>query len=418
MKWLALLLLTMTPAAAAQPFARAAVEGGDGIVPGQQVHVIIDVFAPDFFTSPPQFPLFDLLDALVTLPDDRAQNMMQTVDGQQYSGIRRIYAVVPERAGSFTIPPIRIPLGWSVDGKPMLGDVVTSPVAFQVDERTSVVFAAKGLTITQSFDRQLSSLKVGDALVRTIVVTAAETQGITMPPVDVGAATGLRQYVKPPKIEDRVPLGRGDTATRRTETVVYTADKVGGLAIPAVSYPWFDIDARVDEAATLPAVAVTVAAAAPRAGISIEDEKAAREPIAERRMVALGILLLLAIITFAWALRPLPHQAALVWRSLKARHLNSRRYRVRCLRRTIRNSDSAAIYAALHGWAHSEGHRTLSDWVAGRPPALGAEVASLERGLFGGGDDIFDRRALASLLDRHAIEPSARPTALPPLNPI
>ena len=75
-----------------------------------------------FLTSPPQFPLFDVPDAIVTLPDDRAQNMVETIDGVQYAGIRRTYAVIPEASGTFTLPPVVITFGYSQDGKPVAGE--------------------------------------------------------------------------------------------------------------------------------------------------------------------------------------------------------------------------------------------------------------------------------------------------------
>jgi hypothetical protein len=419
MKWLALLLLLVPlPSFAAQPFAQVAVEASGVIVPGQQVRVIVDVFAPDFFTSPPQFPLFDVPDALVTLPGDRAQNMVQTLDGQQYSGIRRIYAVIPAKSGSFMVPAIRVRLGWSADGKPTMGDVVTNPVRFEVTDGSNVGFAAKGLEITQSFDRDPSSLKAGDALVRMIVVTATDTQGITMPAVDVGSATGLRQYVKPAKIEDDVRLGRGETTTRRTETIVYTADRQGAYAIPGVSYSWFDVDARKDAAAKLSEVAVSVAPAGARIGIAIEEEPTVDESISERRRVMLGILILLAFMALAWFGRFLPTLAMHLWSLLRQRRLNSRRHRLRCLKRTIRSAAPADVYAALHGWAHSEGYGTLKDWLADRPSPLAAEVASLERGLFGGGELVFDRKSLTSMLDQTSRVARLPKSALPPLNPV
>jgi hypothetical protein len=91
MKWLPLLASLLTsPSYAAGPFARASIEATEGIVPGQQIRLIVEVFAPDFFTAPPEFPLFDIPNALVTFSADRAQNMVQTIDGQQYSGIRKV----------------------------------------------------------------------------------------------------------------------------------------------------------------------------------------------------------------------------------------------------------------------------------------------------------------------------------------
>ena len=107
---LALTILLVVPTAlwAADPIIRAQVVTQQPIVAGQQIQIQVDVLAPNFFLSPPQFPLFDLPNAVVTLSDARAQNMTETVDGETYAGIRRIYLVTPQLAGTFTLPPARI----------------------------------------------------------------------------------------------------------------------------------------------------------------------------------------------------------------------------------------------------------------------------------------------------------------------
>ena len=52
MKWFPLLAsLLASPSYSAGPFARASVNATDGIVPGQQLRVIVEVFAPDFMQS-------------------------------------------------------------------------------------------------------------------------------------------------------------------------------------------------------------------------------------------------------------------------------------------------------------------------------------------------------------------------------
>jgi hypothetical protein len=94
------LLLTtrflVSDAAAQEPIIRAKIEEAGTIVPGQQVHLVLNVLAPGFFTSPPQFPLFALPHALVTLPDERSQNVTDTINGIQFSGIQKRYSIIPQ----------------------------------------------------------------------------------------------------------------------------------------------------------------------------------------------------------------------------------------------------------------------------------------------------------------------------------
>ncbi|WP_449415364.1 BatD family protein [Ochrobactrum teleogrylli] len=121
---LVLFILLVSPtlfihdAAAQEPMVRAKIEETGTIVPGQQVHFVLTVLAPGFFTSPPQFPLFALPHALVTLPDERSQNTNDTINGVQFSGIQKRYSIIPQVSGSYSIPEIQISFDYLEDGAP------------------------------------------------------------------------------------------------------------------------------------------------------------------------------------------------------------------------------------------------------------------------------------------------------------
>ncbi|MDL2402678.1 BatD family protein [Rhizobium mayense] len=414
-------------AIAAEPFAQVTVDGDGQIVPGQQVHVTVDVFVPDFFTSPPQFPLFNVANALVTLPDERAQNLIQTVDGVQYSGISRHYVVVPETAGTFTLPEIAIELGYSQDGRPTKATARAPSTSFQVvatadGAATAPVFAARALTLTQSFDRDPSTLKAGDALVRTITVFANDTQAMMIPPVGVGTAPGLRQYEKPPKVEDGVATDRG-AGSRRIQVVVYTAQTPGSFDIPSLSYPWFDAGDHARKLATLSAVKVVVAAAAATQQAitpELEDDQNGLLRILARLIVAGAAIIVLLAIFFRPARRMAFRVANWISESDERRR-HSPRYQLGQLRRTIRTADPAAIYAGLQAWSAKLGHRTLADWLSSEnSPELSRQVAILAEGLFRGKTAVeVDRKRLASLVGiRGSSTTSATKPVLPDLNPV
>jgi len=419
MRWIVAALFTLISgaAAAAEPFARVSIEEQGQAVPGQQIHVLVDVFAPDFFTSPPQFPLFDLPDALVTIPNERSQNMIRTIDGVEYAGIRRTYSVVPVKPGTFTLPPITIDLGYSVDGKPTKGVAVTPGLSFDVSAGAEgvggIAFAAKGLTLDQSFDREPSSLKKGDALVRTIVVFAEDTQAMLIPALAIGAADSLKQYVKPPKIADDVQVDRVHGSSR-TETIVYTADTPGSFSIPAVEYPWFDVDAGSLQKASLPAIKVTVSAVT-EATDQQEAEVTNRCSLLPA-FVLIGFALLVAAI---WVFRKtIGHLLTkpLEWFRMRR---TSRRARLRRLRTIIRVGKDAAIYSALQEWSRSLGHRSLTEWLeTERSPRLQAQVEILQRRLFRSRDMQLDRGAFADLVGKGPKKAaSVSKSKLPDLNP-
>ena len=417
--------LACSPVFAAEPFGRASIEGADGIVPGQQVHVVVDVFVPDFFTSPPQFPLFEVPDAMVTLSSERAVNMLQTIDGVQYSGIRRNYSVVPEKAGFFPLPKIGIELGFSVDGNPVKAQVTVALPTFDVAtaaDPTAAPFAARSLTIAQSFDRDPATLRAGDAIVRTIVVSAEDTQAMLMPPVVPGDVAGVARYVKAPVLADGVEqrgAGRNvGTQSVRSETIVYTTASEGSFSLPAISYPWFDVDAHESATATLPAVTLLVATAATTKRISptLEDKQA---PSSGASKGILTVLLLgaidLAIALFAW--RRFGDIRAAV-DAFRGRRRNNPKRRLRRLRTVIGVGPEDAIYRALQDWSRRLGHRTVAAWVAAEQnPRLAAQVAILERRLFRSRDAQLDRTALASAINLPTMKSMERKGSLPDLNP-
>jgi hypothetical protein len=419
---LAFLFVFPTATMAAEPFARMSIEEEGNTVPGQQIHVLVDVFAPDFFTSPPQFPLFDIPDALVTLSDERAQNMERTIDDVQYAGIRKTYAVVAEKPGTFTLPPIRIDLGYSLNGKAIKGVAVAPGLRFEVagsaGAANGVVFAAKNLTLDQTFDRDPSLLRKGDALVRTIVVTAEDTQAMMLPALNLRAAAGLTQYYKPPKLLDNIQIDRFHEGSRRTQTIVYTADAEGSFQIPALTYLWFDVDAGSSQTASLPATEVTVAAAvqaADRIAPELPPEFSHQDVLPT--LVAAVLVLLSAVI---WTFRNTADQVAhraIEWYRFRP---PSRRTRLRRLRNAIRVGQDHAIYTALQDWSRSSGHRSLTKWVESqRSPPLQTQVDILQRRLFRSQDMQLDRVALADLV-RKSMPKMAKTAAskLPELNPL
>lgn len=415
----AVFTLTALPAFAAKPFARAVLDATGTVVPGQQVHLIVDVLAPGFFTSPPDFPLFDMPNALVTLPEGRAQNLVETVEGVQYSGIRKRYAIVPETAGTFSVPSISISFTYSADGTPTKATVTTTQTELDVVPAGvgNQLYSARDVAISQSFDRDPNTLKSGDALVRTIVVTAKETQAMLMPAVDAGYVSGLAIYIKPPKLEDGVSAGRGETLSRRTDTVVYTTDAAGSFTLPAISYPWFDLDTATETSAELPEVTVTVAASLARRGIVPELTPPFASHVEDRRAIALRIVAGLAIVLAFWALRHVPFMLAQRLRAVCHSILQSHWYQLRLLRKTILKKPALDVYAALQHWAASNGFATLQQRVE-IDAELTREIKNLEALLFSGGGGDFDRKCLAQRIARlKSRETIFELSPFPPLNP-
>lgn len=409
------------PLLAAEPYAKATLDDAGPIVAGQQVYVTVDVFAPNFFTSPPQFPLFELQGALVTLPQERSMNLNEAKDGIQYSGIRRRYAVVPQLPGDYQIPVIEIELGYSVDGTTVRGTAQTTPVSFSVggDATAPATFAARNVAIAQAFDRPVNTLKVGETVVRKITITAEGTQAIIIPPSSPGEAAGLAQHVKAPEIEDGIVLDQR-SVSRRTETFLYTAETDGRFSIPAIEYPWFDLDRHAMNVARLPATDVTVAAVPAARGIAPEAEmNPTVEPFEQRRQLMFRIIVFLGATAFGCLLMRISSMGLRRLKVWRRRLSHSRRNRLRVLQKSILQDELPTVYALLQAWSQAEGFPTLQTWAA-RSDALSKHVRQLEEVLYSGREASLDRKQLAGLVvDSSQGDATVSPRrALPPLNPV
>ncbi|EPE98037.1 BatD family protein [Rhizobium grahamii] len=432
--WAILTFASMASAAlAAEPFARVTIDDSDSIVPGQQVQVTVDVFAPNFFTSPPQFPLFDVPNALVTLPDERAQNITETIDGVQYSGIRRNYAIVPEIAGTFALPPAKIEFSYSDDGKFVRGTAQLPPTQFTVaspigSDGTTLPFAARGVTITQSFDRDPAKLKAGEAIVRTVVVFAENTQAMMIPPLEIAQASGLQTYTQSPQLGDGVTRDRA-VGSSRTETVTYVAAAAGSFQIPPITLDWFDTEAKSTKTASLPAVAVTVADAQPTAeGIAPQvqaSDPAARVQQRSMRAIAVAVLLLIALGAVFMGIRYwFPPVQQWFARRQRMRAISEPQL-FRRLIDAVKHGTPQDIYACFDGWCRAIGYRTGSAWATGcGDDDLSRRVQELDRLLYAPGshNETLDRAALAAAITRNRmarVQPlhPARGHPLPELNP-
>ncbi|OWV82908.1 hypothetical protein ATY81_13575 [Rhizobium sp. R72] len=421
-------------ALAAEPFARVTINDSDSIVPGQQVQVTVDVFAPNFFTSPPQFPLFDLPNALVTLPDERAQNMTETIDGVQYSGIRRNYAIVPETAGTYTLPPATIDFKYSDDGKFVQGTAQLPPTQFTAvsptgSDKTALPFAVRDVSLTQSFDRDPAKLKAGEALVRTVTIFAGNTQAMMIPPLEIGQAQGLQTYSQSPQLADGVNRDQIDGSSR-TETITYVAAAPGTFQLPSISLEWFDTLTKTTKTASLPAVDLTVAEAqAPteRIAPNVQASEAAAPAARQRTMRMIAVATLLIAVLSAVFL------AGRRWLSPIRQWLTQRRQmraesepeRFRRMLHAVKHEPPQGIYASLDDWCHAVGYRTASAWAAASGDTdLCCHVEQLDRLLYGSGSSeaTLDRAALAAAItrNRHARQHAPRTTRgnlLPELNP-
>jgi hypothetical protein len=422
-----LLLLLPPTASAADPPARVKVEvsPADGAWVGQRVTLAITLATPDLFAGVPSFDMPPIAGAVVLPPAGSPVLGSETVGDASYTTQRHEFAVYAQRAGVVRVSPFPIRFETNAGfGKPTVRrQVTTDEVSFAAKpppgtERLGTVIAARDLRVTDEWAPEPKAPKVGDAVTRTVTVTAADVPGMVFPPLQPGAVDGLAAYPKPPAVSDRTD--RGSLTGRRVEAVTYVCERPGAVTVPDRTLTWWDLGAKELKTANLPGRRFEVAPAANAA----DEAPPAPEPAAGRR--------------WWWAIPALGVTVLLGW--LLVRRVRPWRVRRRAARaeaepayfarfgRACRTSDARAVYVALLDWLDRFGPMGLDEFTArAGDPALSDAVSDLNGRTYvspasarpdagWSGRPLYDRAAAA----RRRLRPARRGTAaapLPPLNP-
>jgi hypothetical protein len=243
---------------------RAHLEPAGPVVAGSEVKLVVDLLTTAWFTEAPDWPLFTVADAIVSLPDEQADNLSEDIDGVRWFGVSRAYRIAPQAGKTYDIPPFAItvhPGGIDTPVQvmtPALKLVATLPPGAQ---DMAVFFPTKRLTATQKIEPSTQQLRVGDSITRTITQSAAGTESMLIPPVSLGEVDGLKRYAKPSTtrniVQDRVGLVAGE----RTDSVTYIADHNGRFKLPPVTIEWWNTKTQKKEAIELPGVTFSASTA-------------------------------------------------------------------------------------------------------------------------------------------------------------
>ncbi|MBP1872831.1 hypothetical protein LPJGGPFB_05562 [Ensifer adhaerens] len=434
--WLVALWLSLANVAlAADPFARATLATKGTIYTGQQIEVDVDVFAPNYFLSPPQFPLFDLPGTVVTMPDDRGLNLNETINGVAFSGIRKTYIITPQAAGDYVLPPVDIPFGYAaVPGETAQGQVKMPMLRFTVtvvpggaDGRLTVTSAK--VTMTQTFDRDPASLNAGDALVRTIIVNAQGLAAMMIPEPSFDAPEGAQVYVHNPVLsEDRSDRGEFRGGIRK-DTATYVFAKAGEYTIPAIPLQWFDPAVGKAQSVDAPAAKVSVAAAPANAtGLAPPSPSPEEAPFDWLWWIAAG----LAVATFALVIQIAAVLAGRVqaWLDeVQADRAQSEPTAFRRVDEGCRSGDAQRFEAAIDAWSRKTGNVPLTEWLERfADPGTNAAFADHQQSLYRSTQaaqkpDLLPLRAGLTKARRRWLEQTsdiepASDNGLPDLNPV
>ncbi|VVD62238.1 hypothetical protein PAQ31011_00156 [Pandoraea aquatica] len=239
---------------------RAHLEPAGNVVAGTQVKLVVDILTTTWLSDAPDWPLFDMPGAIVTLPDEQARNLSETIGDERWFGVSRAYRIAPQAGQRYTVPSFVIHVlpggatGPVALHTPSLSFVATVPPGA---EGMAVFFPTSGLNVSQKIEPSPSHLQVGDTVTRTITQRATATEAILIPPAPLVDVDGLQRYMRPAQTSDDLQGSRGLVAGVRTDSAMYVVNRSGHIELPAVEIEWWNTAAHRREHVSLPAISLS-----------------------------------------------------------------------------------------------------------------------------------------------------------------
>lgn len=330
-----------------QPIVRLTVSP-ESVAVGEAAQMRVTVLVPTWFQKPPEFPSFELSNAVTQLPPDSSRPTSERVGGEAWSGITRNYRVYPLLGASYRFGGETMRITYAnPGGSPTAIDVAVPEATLRATvpagaESLDPYIAGRKLTLTRNIEGDLDNLEAGDAVV---IRTVAELDGLPamfLPPVSPEMTfDGVSTYADEPVVED------GDVA-RRTETLTLVFEAGGDFTLPPIDLQWWDLGSNEIRTASVPAQMFSVAGPAITPAGSAD-----RDQIDWRSLVPRIAALLIVVVMAGYMLRRVARRA----REQAAARRSSEPFAFRAFRDACESGDAKATHLALANWLARIGWR-------------------------------------------------------------
>jgi len=324
---------------------------------GEPVRLRLTVLVPTWFTSPPVFPDLELPNAITRLPPDSSFPTSARVGRDTWSGIVRDYQVFPQLTARYELAGgvIQVRYADPETRQPVSAEITLGPQSFRAvvpagAEALAPYLGATKLDLEQEIGGETTTLRPGDAVVRTVTARIAGMPAMFLPPLlPESGDTGLRAYAREPRVSDTVAAQTGAVTGTRVEQATYVVEQGGTFELPAITLRWWNTALKQIEETTVPAVSLIAAA----------PVTAAEQPPARGRRgwswTVAGFVVVLVL-------------AALIWR-----YGGAVRARMSAWQTRWRHSEGYAYRRLLYACNHGDGHeiqRRLIAWLPRLAPGL------------------------------------------------
>jgi hypothetical protein len=379
------------------------------------VPVNVDVWRPQLDAPLEPFSLDDVIAAgMIAKWSEQAPPPDEKHEGDvRFLVQHRTLLVFPQSDGELTLPPIVARWTDSITKAPLVAQ--SAPVHFTAASPPAMgnelPLVASSLAVQQSFDRDLSKLRVGDGFTRTLTLHATDTDPVVFPELALADTSGTTAY--PATTRATSSTERGQFQADLTLKTTYVVNRVGPHRMPGLSLRWLEprsgryLDARVSEitfwSAPNPTLGFQCLGTASGAALATE----------------FGSLSMLGLLAFA-IIRRLRRGPGPLERALKQRSRERRAFH-EATRAALQGPALLALqnlYAWLAVRLATTRDRTLAPFENTTTQARDASVA-FEKSVFRDGNMAAPGRSFVSILrsTRKAMGRSRATIALESLNP-
>jgi len=317
---------------------------------GQRARLTIEVLGADGWAQIKDMGAIELSGAYVMQTESQGVRLSETIRGTSYTGQRYQLSVYCQRPGRLEIPALPVTVSvkqWGATPPETTRELET-PATELICKTPPGAEDIRGLISTtrleadQTWSAKPETAAPGDALTRTVRLSADDVSGMAFPPMQNPEIEGVATYPGQPSVADET--NRGSLRGQREEAVTYVLEEPGTVVLPDIVLSWWDIgDGRLRRI-ELPGLEIEIVGETTIEEATIE---AALEPLPQARDLARTILLIVPIAAFgvwlsAWLLRRLRRW----WIDRR----ESEPVFFQRVRKAIRGGDATEITASIALW--------------------------------------------------------------------